>query len=269
MGDDNVCKVYDAEDSFTAAVQGVLAVIALGSLYVKRHHEVPRRTFMTWWLDTSKQGIGAVYAHFTNMLIAALISDFTRGDYVLDDQCAWYAISFVVDTTAGLFFSLVFLGILETQARKRNWTTLMDTGVYQGEDRMVTWSHQVISWVMILTVVKFLVVLIMWIFSPVLAWIGDFLFSPLQDNIRFELLFVMIIFPGILNFFYFWIADHYLKAGPEHTDSHEPHPDHQDESGDYVATDADGQVHNDAHHVQPSPSFEMPHVQPNSVRTLL
>ena len=104
----------------------------------------------------------------------------------------------------------------------------------------------------------------MWIGSPVFAWVGDLLFAPLQDNIRFELLFVMIIFPGILNFFYFWIADHYLKAGAEHTDSHEPYD--QESGGDYVITEENGEVRNEA---PQSLSFEMPHVQPNSVRTLL
>jgi len=31
----------------------------------------------------------------------------------------------------------------------------------------------------------------------------------------------MILFPGLLNVVYFWIADHFLKAKAEHTDAHE------------------------------------------------
>lgn len=42
------------------------------------------------------------------------------------------------------------------------------------------------------------------------------MFAPLAENIRFELLFVMIFFPGVLNIVYFWITDSYLKAGIEH-----------------------------------------------------
>lgn len=63
-----VCKVYDKEDVFTVIVQIVLALFALGSLYFKRLQEVPRRTFQTWFLDVSKQGIGACYAHVLNMV---------------------------------------------------------------------------------------------------------------------------------------------------------------------------------------------------------
>ena len=261
--EEEVCKVYDIEDAFTSFVQILLAVIALGSLYFKRHHEVPKRKFMTWWLDVSKQGIGAVYAHVVNMYIAAIMSTFTRGDYILKDQCAWYSISFLTDTTVGLFFSLVFLGLLNGEAKKRNWLSLMNNGVYEGSEGMVHWRNQLISWIVILTLVKVPVVFVMWAFSPVLSRAGDFFFKPLQDNIRFELLFVMIIFPGICNFFYFWVADHYLKAGPEHTDAHED----QGESGDYVATDDNGDIHK--HHDPLSPSFELPKTAHGSVRTFV
>lgn len=291
MGDDDVCKIYDKEDAFTSFVQVLLAGIALGSLYIKRNNERPRRKFMTWWLDVSKQGIGAVYAHISNMYIAAIISENTRGDYELKDQCAWYSISFLVDTTVGLFFSLILLGWLNALAQKRGWHTLMNNGVYELEadgskatkDGIRHWRNQVLAWVVILTLVRVLVMGFIWVFSPILARAGDFLFEPLQGNIRFELLFVMILFPGILNFFYFWVADHYLKAGAEHSSAHESFEDDEVESGqaqsqsqsqptsDYVATGDD--MKEVDHHQQAgpptSPSFELPEVKPNTVRTLI
>lgn len=52
----------------------------------------------------------------------------------------------------------------------------------------------------------------MWAFSEPLALFGAFLFKPLQGNKHFELVFVMILFPGVLNCVYFWIADSFLKA---------------------------------------------------------
>lgn len=135
------------------------------------------------------------------------------------DECAWYAVSFVVDTTVGLLFSLVLLGILNGEAKKRGWKTLEHSGAYdRGGDadrsagRYRIWCHQVLAWLIILTLVRGWNLLFLWIFSPWLARVADFLFSPIQADIRFELLFVMIIFPGVLNLFYFWIADHYLKA---------------------------------------------------------
>lgn len=66
--DERTCRVYDGDDSFTALVQIILALFALGSLYLKRMKEVPRRTMKTWALDVGKQGIGASYAHVCNMV---------------------------------------------------------------------------------------------------------------------------------------------------------------------------------------------------------
>lgn len=63
-----VCMVYDSDDFFTVFVQIFLAAAALMSLWIKRQNEIPKRKFKTWFLDCSKQGIGAVYAHVCNMV---------------------------------------------------------------------------------------------------------------------------------------------------------------------------------------------------------
>jgi hypothetical protein len=67
-GEEKACKVYDHDDFFTIFVQMLLAVFALLSLWFKRHGEKPRRKFRTWFLDISKQGLGACYAHVCNMV---------------------------------------------------------------------------------------------------------------------------------------------------------------------------------------------------------
>jgi hypothetical protein len=219
MADDEFCKIYDAHDAFTSIVQVLLAFIALASLYVKRQHEFPRRKFMTWWLDVSKQGFGAVYSHVANMVVAALVSGYSRGNYELQDQCAWYGINFLIDTSVGLYFSIIMLDFLTKHAHEKNWTSLQNRGVYEGADGMKHWTMQLIAWMVILTITKFILVFIIWALYPILARLGDLLFRPLQANVKFELIFVMILFPGVLNFFYFWIADQYLKADPSNTEA--------------------------------------------------
>ena len=58
-----VCSIYSTEDWFTSFVQGLLAALGLASLWIKRQQEKPRREFLTWFLDVSKQAFGACYAH--------------------------------------------------------------------------------------------------------------------------------------------------------------------------------------------------------------
>ena len=145
-----------------------------------------------------------------------------EGDAELKDQCAWYGISFLLDTTLGLFLAVVFLRILDYLANEWDWGHLKHSGLYVGPEGLKHWISQVVAWMGILTLVKLLMYLFMWVFSKPLATIGQLVFEPLQGSIRLELLFVMIMFPGVLNIIYFWIADHHLKAKAEHEGAHEP-----------------------------------------------
>uniref|UniRef100_A0A7S1Z5X6 Transmembrane protein 110 n=1 Tax=Trieres chinensis TaxID=1514140 RepID=A0A7S1Z5X6_TRICV len=217
-----VCRVYDSEDSFTAFVQFLLACLALASLWLKRLNEVPRRKFWTWFMDVSKQAFGACYAHVLNMIIAAVIAGNVRGEAVLEDQCAWYAINYLIDTTLGLVLSIMFLRLLDDVANERDWVSLKHSGVYVGKEGILHWLNQMLAWLAILTIVKVIICFFMWLMSEPLAYMGLIMFEPFQSNIRFELLFVMIFFPGLLNVIYFWITDGYLKANSKHAGAHEP-----------------------------------------------
>jgi STIMATE family len=119
----------------------------------------------------------------------------------------------------------MFLRIQDHLAAKYNLTTILHTGVYTGPTACKHWTHQTTCWVFILTVVKIIIYFFMVIFSGMLAFVGTILFFPLQFNIRFELLFVMIFFPGFLNVIYFWIADSYLKAKDDAHGAFEQRPD--------------------------------------------
>lgn len=152
-------------------------------------------------------------------IIASIIVE--RGNGSLDDQCAWYGMTYLVDTTLGLVLAIWGLKAIDWLANEYDWVSLKHSGVYAGVDGCLHWVHQALAWLFILTVVKVIIFFFMLLVSDWLGVVGNVLFSPLQSNIRFELLFVMIFFPGILNVIYFWVADHFLKAGAEHAGAHE------------------------------------------------
>lgn len=130
--------------------------------------------------------------------------------------------SYLIDTTLGLFLAILCLRAMDRLANDFNWTHLKNSGVYVGPDGWKHWLSQVLAWMFISTIVKVVIYAFMWAFSQELAWVGQIIFAPLQGNIRFELVFVMILFPGVLNVIYFWIADSYLKAKEGHEGVHEP-----------------------------------------------
>lgn len=179
--------------------------------------------FSIWYaLFVSTFGISRISTNsFRLQFIAALISQHIRGDTVLEDQCAWYGLSYLIDTTLGLLLSIMFLKLLDNVANERDWAHLKHSGVYVGTDGLWHWASQLVAWIAIQTVVKAIIYLFMWLCSEPLAYVGAILFAPIQFNIRFELVFVMILFPGLLNVIYFWIADTHLKAKSEHSEAHE------------------------------------------------
>jgi STIMATE family len=132
---------------------------------------------------------------------------------------------YLVDTTLGLVLAVWGLRIIDFLAQKFDWVSLKQSGVYEGVDGLLHWFWQVFAWLVNLTVGKVIIYYFMVLSSKPLAWVGGILFGPLQYNIRFELLFVMIFFPGFLNVIYFWIADSHLQAKGENTGAHEVDPD--------------------------------------------
>ena len=164
--------------------------------------------------------------HYNTQIIANVISQNIRGTSVLEDQCAWYGLSYLIDTTLGLVLAVAGLRILDKVANERDWAHLKHSGVYEGEGWLWHWISQSVAWLVILTVTKVIIYIFMWVCSEPLAWVGNMLFAPFQGFKHIELLFVMIFFPGVLNVIYFWIADGYLKAASDQAAAHE-----HDESG--------------------------------------
>ena len=219
------CEAFSSSNSFPQIIQGCLAAMALASLWWKRKSERPKRHIKTWTLDVAKQGGGAVYAHFLNIIVASFLV--SNEDDEMDDACAWYAMAFIIDTTFGLVLSVVFLKILVLFARRFDWERLKDSGIYLEDDVSrfrcctncwfnKTWRFQFYSWLFILTWVKLIIAVVMVITSSGLSRIGSWLFFPLQGSPKLELIFVMILFPGFFNILYFWIIDNYLKVSGSH-----------------------------------------------------
>ena len=79
-------------------VQGVLGIISLSSLLIKRYLERPKRPINIWFLDTSKQLVSASLLHFMNMGLSMVLSESNS-----TDNCEWYFINFTTDVILGTF----------------------------------------------------------------------------------------------------------------------------------------------------------------------
>lgn len=74
-----------------------------------------RRSWETWWYDTSKQGIGALAIHMTNVVAAPMYTG---------DPCTWYVINFLLDSTIGLLIIFVGIRVCHYLARRNKWPAI-------------------------------------------------------------------------------------------------------------------------------------------------
>ena len=98
-------------------VQIVLAITAFSILVVKRGQEVPQRPFKIWFLDVSKQLLSQIITHMGNVFFSILISRrLTSLEQNADgpDQCNYYLVTIVIDTSIGVFIACNLLQYIES-----------------------------------------------------------------------------------------------------------------------------------------------------------
>ncbi len=180
-----------------------------------------KRSFKVWAFDASKQAIGALEAHFLNIAIAVLLNGQTSDED--KDPCVWYFISYLMDVTLAVILSYFTLMLLTKTAKRCGWQRLADPGNYRSfkpnasptDASYNTWLVQLVSWMLIVAVVKLICGSLLYPLAPILASLGNSLFAPIQSDPKVELALVMVVIPGVFNALQFWIVDGFLKKTPK------------------------------------------------------
>jgi len=213
------CQVLG--DFFGFIVQGLLFAFCVGSLLLKWCIEVPRRKFKIFLLDSSKQIVGAGCIHCLNMVCAMW---FAGMEIEGADECAWYWVNIMVDTTFGCIVCWGFLKISELLLGydSGNYGKGASTGIdWESNPDYWTWSFQISIWCVIVCLMKLVVVGIMFVFSGPLSNAAIFCTHWIKD-LQWRLIFVMIVTPTCMNMFQFWVTDSFIKwkgGGKKEADS--------------------------------------------------
>jgi hypothetical protein len=202
--------------AFGAVVQGFLFLISVGVLLLKKKREealcrIEARSWPTFLLDSSKQLVGAGWVHLVNMACALLLGIRFEGN-----ECEWYWVNIMVDTTLGVFIEYLLLVVL-TEAFE--WATFykgtFQTGEYKDETGRFLPSRymwQLAVWLLCVTFMKFAMVIMMLVFPSGFQSLAHCLLSlvPRQD-VRLQLIVVMVITPCCMNAVQFWLTDNFIK----------------------------------------------------------
>eukprot|EP00927_Polykrikos_kofoidii_P048459 TRINITY_DN42730_c0_g1_i1.p1 TRINITY_DN42730_c0_g1~~TRINITY_DN42730_c0_g1_i1.p1 ORF type:complete len:258 (+),score=15.09 TRINITY_DN42730_c0_g1_i1:101-775(+) len=212
------CKVLSG--LFAIFIQGILFIISIGVLALKFKLDPAGRTLTQFVFDSSKQIVGAGWIHVLNLAFSVVLESATTGG----DQCAWYWIEIMVDTTLGVGVEyVILLGLVHLLAKfvSREVALEATSGTYMldGQFQWGSYSRQLGVWLVAVSSMKIVMVLLFLILSVPLQAVAEFILSPCQNLPSVKLVVVMILTPGIMNSLQFWLVDNiFVHTRPEADD---------------------------------------------------
>ncbi|KAG2195994.1 hypothetical protein INT47_011499 [Mucor saturninus] len=202
------CKLLD---SFAIFVQLVLATLAFSTLYIKRQRESPQRPLFIWSFDVSKQLLGGGVIHTLNLVASHFFGKSLDGEPE-SNPCVWYFLNILIDTTFGV---LIIWAVLSSVKHLTRFYKLdgFQSGVYGDpplRNQIKMWAKQLGVYILALVTMK-VVVLFLFGICPWLEGFGEWVLSWTAGNYRLQVLFVMLVFPLVMNIVQFWIVDTIVK----------------------------------------------------------
>ncbi|KAJ2862905.1 hypothetical protein GGH94_003952 [Coemansia aciculifera] len=138
----------------------------------------------------------------------------------------WYVLNLTLDCTIGILFIAGYLRLFGYLAQRLNVKGL-ESGHYGDPPSWKRWIKQASIFCASMICMKLTVVLMITLL-PLLVGLGDLILKPVQmtHSPRFQIIFVMAIWPLSLNIFESWIIDQFIKTkrgmGDIPTDGHIP-----------------------------------------------
>ncbi|CAO3637333.1 unnamed protein product [Cunninghamella echinulata] len=168
-------------------------------------------------MDISKQLIGSIFVHSLNVIAAYLFGlKLEEGEQF--NPCVWYWLNIFVDTTLGTVIIWGFLQ-LSQKITKRYGLSGFQSGVYGTpplKKQLKRWLKQLIVYVSALLTMKLIVVTLFHV-CPWIEYFGEWILGWTKNNYKLQVVFVMLLFPLIMNILQFWIIDTIVKHNVHNT----------------------------------------------------
>lgn len=205
---------------FGVLVQGLLFLCVLGILCYKKSLD-PNRSWFSFCLDSSKQIVGSGWIHLLNLLCAIWL----HKNMGSGDQCEWYWINIMVDTTVGVAIEYFLLwaamhvssaGCSADECREWQSGEYYEEGLC-GEPvfKVSSYVKQLCLWLVIVSLMKLSMVELMMVAHDPLQSAASSVLGTLQQRPQAKLIVVMIVTPLIMNAFQLWVVDSFIKKQDE------------------------------------------------------
>ncbi|CAN8099560.1 unnamed protein product [Discula destructiva] len=244
-GDKGECRLLG---SFALFVQLALGALALTSLVYKRWRERPQRPLKIWFFDASKQVFGSVLVHMANVFMSMLTSGrfsvtvepavvataaaavvrrvavvvgSRDEDGYTPNPCSFYLLNLAIDTTVGIPILILLLRIftyLVSFTPMGNPPESIQSGNYGTPPKAWWWLKQSLIYFCGLFGMK-LCVLVIFILFPWISRVGDWALGWTEGNEKVQIVFVMMLFPLIMNALQYYIIDSFIKKQADKADT--------------------------------------------------
>ncbi|KAJ1936213.1 hypothetical protein FBU59_005127 [Linderina macrospora] len=150
----------------------------------------------------------------SNLLVSA-ISGGAKGESKTN-PCSWYVLNLTLDCTLGVLILTGYLKVFGLLVRRYEIQG-MESGDYGEPPQWKRWAKQASVFCMGMVFMKLTVVFLITVL-PFLVNIGDMILKPVQltHSPRFQIVFVMAIWPLTLNIFESWVIDQFIKTRRPH-----------------------------------------------------
>ncbi|WVQ85312.1 hypothetical protein IAT38_007477 [Cryptococcus sp. DSM 104549] len=197
------CKLLGTTGLVVQALMGVLVIL---SLVLKKRLEKRKRSWRIWVMDVGKQLVGQALVHALNLLISDLVASVAN-----NNPCSLYFLNVLIDTTIGvaiIYFSLKFF---TWYFSKHLGYEGFISGKYGTPPQPVFWWKQLVTYLLSIITMKLLVVLPLTLprISDLLLHLGHHMLQYLSP--RIQVIFVMAVFPLIMNVIQFCLVDQVIK----------------------------------------------------------
>ncbi|KAI1455664.1 vacuolar membrane protein-domain-containing protein [Annulohypoxylon moriforme] len=276
---------------FALFVQLALGGLALLSLVYKRWRERPQRPVKIWFFDVSKQVFGSVLVHIANVFMSMLTSGrFSikldpasvqaaermlrrEDDPYVPNPCSFYLLNLAIDTTVGIPILIILLRVVTGLVAYTPWgkpPESIQSGNYGSPPNAWWWLKQSVIYFCGLFGMK-VCVLIVFLILPWISRVGDWALRWTEGNERVQIVFVMMLFPLIMNAMQYYIIDSFIKLKDN---GHERLPSEDDEGRDpfddaLADSDDEGSVSgesNESMKLSDSRNFKKPQKGPDQGR---
>lgn len=195
-------------------IQGTMGALAILSLLFKRSRESPQRPLWVWFFDVSKQVFGAFGLHVINLILSNLQSHSDEPDQD-NNPCTWYFLNLLLDTTVGVPVLWFFLYMIHMTAFRIGITGII-SGQYGDPPRWFSFIKQaglyLIGMVCMKSVLYSIVQALPWLDN-----LGAFLLSWTNWSPELQVVFVILIFPLIMNTLQYYLIDTIIQSPEYHS----------------------------------------------------